>query len=87
MSSRSVARLPHSFSRDERGFSVEEAASRRLKGSQYLDLRAVKCSYEDGRLALEGRVPSYYLMQMARALVSNLPGVERIENRLQVVER
>jgi osmotically-inducible protein OsmY len=72
---------------DERGSAVAQAASHRLRGSQYLDLRAVECSYENGRLALDGQVPSYYLMQMARSLVSNLPGVERVDNRLEVVER
>jgi osmotically-inducible protein OsmY len=79
--------LSHSLGCDECGSAVAQAASHRLRESQYLDLRAVECSCEDGRLALKGQVPSYYLMQMASSLVSQVPGVERIENRLEVVQR
>jgi hypothetical protein len=35
-------------------------------------------------LVLHGQVPSFYLVQIAQALVSRLPGVQQVENRLQV---
>ncbi len=37
------------------------------------------------RLVVTGRVPSFYLKQSLQASLSDLPGVERIENRVDVV--
>jgi hypothetical protein len=33
---------------------------------------------------LYGRVPSFYLKQMAQELAGGLPGVERLANRIEV---
>jgi osmotically-inducible protein OsmY len=63
---------------------VALSAQRALHNSQYLALRRVHCWCQDGRLVLEGRVPTFYLLQLAQALVCRLPGVQQVENRLQV---
>jgi osmotically-inducible protein OsmY len=83
MTNRRATRL-NPIPADHGGSSVADAAQRMLYGSQYLALRRVTCTYHDGRLVLHGRAPSFYLVQLAQALVCRLPGVEQVENRIQV---
>lgn len=65
--------------------TVSQAAESRLRGSSHLFLRHVRCGYDQGRLQLEGKVPSFYLKQLAQSLVQGVQGVERVDNRLTVV--
>ena len=65
--------------------SVLTAAEQRLRDSSHLFLRNVRCGYDHGRLQLDGKVPSFYLKQLAQSLVKDLGGVERVDNRLTVV--
>ena len=65
--------------------SVSRAAESRLRDSSHLFLRHVRCGYDQGRLQLDGIVPSFYLKQLAQSLVQDVQGVERIDNRLTVV--
>ncbi|MGO9115872.1 MAG: BON domain-containing protein [Thermoguttaceae bacterium] len=44
----------------------------------------VACEFHEGVLALRGRVPSFYLKQMAQTLIRGLDGVGEINNRLEV---
>jgi osmotically-inducible protein OsmY len=62
-------------------YAVEDS----LRRSSYLELRRVICSLEEGVLTLNGRVSSYYLRQVAQAIVLGLEGIEAIDNRLEVV--
>jgi hypothetical protein len=64
---------------------VEEHARELLQGQPYRALRHVSCEYRDGTLILRGRLPSYFLKQMAQAAVARVPGVERILNHIEVV--
>jgi osmotically-inducible protein OsmY len=50
----------------------------------YFSLRGVQCEFDEGVLILRGRVPSFYLKQVAQTLVRGVPGVERVANQLQV---
>ena len=65
--------------------SVLDEVRRRLADSSHLLLRSVNCRLRDGRLQLTGRVPSFYLKQLAQAVVQNVEGVRLIENELRVV--
>jgi len=73
---------------DNRGASprrlVDEAAEARLHRSKYIELRAISCEFDEGVLTLRGRVPSYYLKQMAQSLVDGIPGVAELDNQLEV---
>lgn len=60
-------------------------AEDRLGSSSHLFLRHVVCRMEGNALCLEGKVPSFYLKQTAQSLLQSLEGVERVENRLEVV--
>jgi CheY-like chemotaxis protein len=65
--------------------SVTEAAERLLRRNSYLALKNVVCEFHDGVLTLRGCLPSYHLKQVALAAVSQLEGVQRIENQIEVV--
>lgn len=64
---------------------VKELAERQMHDTPFLDLRQISCDYHEGVLVLRGRLPSYYLKQMAQELVIHLDGIDNIENRIQVI--
>ncbi|NUQ62395.1 MAG: BON domain-containing protein [Pirellulales bacterium] len=59
-------------------------AERALSQKDFRFSRCVSCESRDGTLILSGRVPTYYLKQLAQAAVSGIEGVEQIDNRLDV---
>jgi osmotically-inducible protein OsmY len=64
--------------------SPADIASRLLWDSWYHPVRRVKCTYHDGVLTMEGRLPSFHLKQVAQTVVQGIDGVVRIENRIEV---
>ena len=69
---------------DERSDDVLPRVLHRLQTSPYLALRLIRCSCDGSRLILDGRVPSYYLKQLAQVLAGQCIGGSAIENRLEV---
>jgi len=63
---------------------VDEVAEARLQHAKYVELRAVSCEFHEGVLTLRGRVPSYYLKQLAQSLLDSIPGVLQLDNQLEV---
>ncbi len=47
--------------------------------------REITCELEDGVLTLRGDVPSFYLKQVLQSLLKDVPGVGRVDNRVDVV--
>jgi hypothetical protein len=64
---------------------ITEQAKGRLHDCRYGVWRAVSCVCRGGVLTLNGRLPSYYLKQMAQEAVAGIPGVRHIDNRIEVV--
>lgn len=64
---------------------ITALAERRLRHKPYLALKNVSCNFLDGVLVLGGCLPTYYLKQVAQEAVSQLKGIERIENQIQVI--
>jgi CheY-like chemotaxis protein len=60
-------------------------AENRLRRHHYMALRHVSCAYRDGVLTLHGCLPTYYLKQIAQAVVAGIEGVERIQNEIVIV--
>jgi osmotically-inducible protein OsmY len=60
-------------------------AEGRLRRSAYLALQHLSCEFRAGVLTLRGRLPSYYLKQVAQALVATVEGVTRVDNQVEVV--
>jgi hypothetical protein len=63
---------------------IAEIAQAALRRSAYVELRNVSCDFSGGVLTLHGRVPTYYLKQLAQASVVDVPGVVEIDNRVEV---
>lgn len=58
----------------------------RFESSSYAELRNVESVFRAGHLTLTGLVSTFYLKQLATALAGGVEGVERIDNRLDVVD-
>ena len=44
----------------------------------------ITCHYQEGCLYLEGKLPSFYLKQLAQEAIRSIEGIDRIENRIEV---
>lgn len=64
-----------------------QEAERLLRRSPYLILRNVCCEEQDGRLVLRGRVPCYYLKQIAQTTIVGAAGRCEIVNEIEVTKR
>jgi hypothetical protein len=65
--------------------SVGVEAERRLRRSGYLALRDVSCEALAEGVRLRGRLPSYFLKQVAQAVVAEVEDARRIVNLIEVV--
>ena len=59
---------------------------RELRHSSYSAIRNLSCEYDGGCVTLRGRVPTYFLKQIAQACVGRLEGVDRIVNGVEVFD-
>jgi osmotically-inducible protein OsmY len=64
--------------------AAHEAADR-LWRSGYLALRDVSCVAADGVVSLHGRLPSYYLKQVAQEIATAVDGTRQVVNRIEVL--
>jgi BON domain len=55
-----------------------------FRSSPYWSLRQLICVVDRGRVIVRGRLPSYYLKQVAQALAVKTVGVERIRSEIEV---
>ncbi len=60
------------------------AVQERFARSPYLPLRKIRCYLHHGVLLLRGRVPTYYLKQLAQTIGHSLAGVRQVVNELEV---
>ena len=68
-------------------FRIAEIAEARLCASSHQALRMVFCKFDDGVLVLQGRLNSFFHKQLAQEIVAKIEGVERVENKIEVVNR
>jgi osmotically-inducible protein OsmY len=61
-------------------------AESQLRGSAYPELRSLRCNFHEGVLTLRGKVSRFYATQLAQALAARVPGVEEVDNRIEVKE-
>ncbi len=64
---------------------IREEAVMLLQESPYRELWDVACEFREGVLTLRGRVPSFFLKQIAQSIVFVMERVEEINNRLEVI--
>jgi osmotically-inducible protein OsmY len=60
---------------------------RRLQQCGYRPVGQISVHEHEGVLTLYGNVASFYLKQIAQETAAKVPGVERINNRVQVIDR
>lgn len=52
--------------------------------SRYFPLRGISIIAHEGQVVLNGRVPTYYLKQLAQSATMSVRGVEAIKNNIEV---
>lgn len=67
--------------------TLHELVCGALQSSPYRSLRGVACQWQSGTARLTGRVPSYYMKQLAQETVRKVEGVQRVLNLVVVVDR
>jgi len=65
--------------------AIDCNAKEQLGQSGYLALRDVTCVASDGVVTLHGRLPSYYLKQVAQEITLGVEGVRHVVNRIEVL--
>jgi hypothetical protein len=63
---------------------ISQIARGVLRQSAYMELRELSCDFNGGVLTLRGRVPTYYLKQLAQEAVADVPGVITVQNGVEV---
>jgi osmotically-inducible protein OsmY len=76
--------MPAVVQRPTQRLDIGAMAEARLRKSSYFALRNITCNFSDGRLILQGCVPSYYLKQLALRIVDSFEGVCEIINDIEV---
>ncbi|QDU98881.1 hypothetical protein [Lignipirellula cremea] len=63
------------------------AAFARLEASPYFRGRcgSLEIAHRDGVLLVEGKLPTFYLKQILNSYLLELEGLERLENRVEVI--
>jgi osmotically-inducible protein OsmY len=72
------------LARNVRDMDLAERVERALRATGYPALRDVEIVVRDGRVVLGGRVPSYYMKQIAQVAVLAVPGALELANDLDV---
>jgi len=67
--------------------AIGRQAELRIRGSGYLALRDVTCLVRGDTLHLGGRLPTYYLKQIAQELAGKVEGVRQVYNGIEVSAR
>ena len=57
---------------------------RKLQSSTFVSIRNLSCESNDGVVILRGCVPTFYIRQVALALVMNVPGVLHVDDHIVV---
>lgn len=71
--------------RNVHDLDVRRRTEHLFQTSGYLALRDIKCEPREGRLHLCGRLPSYYLKQVAQSIAEEFEGVCELVNEIEVV--
>jgi BON domain len=80
-----VANRSTSLSPPTPKMELGERVEQDLREGPYSALRGVHCEFHEGIAILRGRLPTYYLKQVAQTLAAQSAGVRAIVNRIEVV--
>jgi hypothetical protein len=65
---------------------LRTAALKVIRSSGYPSLRRLRCEVADAVAIIQGVLPSYYLKQMAQAILQRLDGIRNVVNLVEVRE-
>jgi osmotically-inducible protein OsmY len=68
----------------EQDRSIHERVSTVLQRTGYTPLQSIDCRVDNGVVELRGHVPSFYLKQLAQAVILPLKYVRGIKNDIRV---
>ncbi|MBL8826856.1 MAG: BON domain-containing protein [Planctomycetaceae bacterium] len=63
---------------------IRERVQRALQSSGYRPLQRIRCHVDGGVVELQGRLPTFYLKQLAQSLVVKLGEVQAVNNTIEV---
>jgi osmotically-inducible protein OsmY len=75
---------PSDFACSAEDIRLSEHVAHALRETGYPALREVKIAVRRRMIRLNGRVPSYYLKQVAQTTALAVPGIQCIDNDLEV---
>ena len=64
--------------------TIQAAIQQALHLAGYGELRRVQVECDGESVTISGRVPTYYLKQLAQNIALDVPGIEHIRNELDV---
>ena len=64
--------------------AIQAAVQEALHLAGYGELRRVQVECDGESVTISGRVPTYYLKQLAQNIALDVPGIEHIRNELDV---
>jgi hypothetical protein len=85
MSTLSYSTLSADDARPVEPSNVARVVSDRLASSHYLPLRRLRCRWENGTLTLLGRVPTFFLRQLAWSLVADFQEIAHRVDKIEVI--
>ena len=66
-------------------FELETSVRSSLQKTGYHQLRRLDVVVEDGQVRLSGRLPQFYLLQLAQQAVMKTEGVLNLDNGIEIV--
>lgn len=70
--------------RREDSRAAQAAVQEALRLTGYRELRCLQVECSDNAVTISGRVPTYYLKQLAQCAVQEVPGIDRVHNEIHV---
>ncbi len=71
----------------QREMQILQLARERLEATKIYELSRLHCELQGDALVIRGNVSSFYLKQLAQEAVKSMPGIRRIINQTDVVDR
>ena len=75
----------HEISGSSPHLTIGQEVENRLHRCGYLVLRTISCDVRNGVIHLRGRVPSYYLKQIAQVIAGSIEDPRSMINDLEVI--
>lgn len=81
---RSVAATDRTSRNAAHDHRIVDAAYRAFRASGYGQLLGLSVYCDDGRVTLQGRLPTFYLKQVAQSVLRSIDGIRDIDNDIKV---